>query len=308
MDEVIDRYMDEMSPLKPASHARNQVIAALLKEFFGSYLIEKVKPALVSAYKAKRLQATSRRGGAVAPGTVRKELSLLRRIFNVAVEEWELCRENPVKKVLKTLPADQKRIRYVLPEEATRLAFTLPAWLKPILITACQTGLRRGDLLDLTLKQVDFASGRIVVEKTKNGDPIGITMTPTVQKALRQVIAMRKVASAYVFSDAHGQKLRPDRVTMAFVRACRRAGIEDLRWHDLRHDFATVMLSKRGNLTEVQHAMGHKDPRMTARYAHALPGHLKSAYQAIDGEGTAGIVSRSLHVPEHEDEVIAVTA
>ena len=86
---MIDKYMKEISPLKPASHSRNQTIAALLKGFFGSSLIEKVKPSLVSAYKANRLQATSRRGSSVAPGTVRKELSLLRRIFNVATTKVE---------------------------------------------------------------------------------------------------------------------------------------------------------------------------------------------------------------------------
>ena len=67
---------------------------------------------------------------------------------------------------------------------------------------------------------------------------------------------------------------------------------------DLGHDFATLMLRKTKNLVDIQHAMGHKDSRMTLQYAHLLPDDLKSAYEAIDNEGAASIFSRFLHVEE----------
>lgn len=68
---------------------------------------------------------------------------------------------------------------------------------------------------------------------------------------------------------------------MAFIRACDRAEVTDLHVHDLRHDFATLMLRKTKNLVDVQHAMGHKDSRMTMRYAHLLPDDLREAFSAI---------------------------
>lgn len=158
MVEVIDRFMTEVSPLQYGSHERNGQIAEHLKTFFGDDMLEDVTPSLLSKYKAVRLQADSHRGGTISPDTVRKELSLLRRIFNVAIDEWEICKENPVKKIIRSLPQENKRVRYVLPEEAEKLKFTLPAWLKPIVIVACQTGLRRGNLTQLAVSHLDFTA------------------------------------------------------------------------------------------------------------------------------------------------------
>ena len=295
MVEVIDKFMNEVSPLKPGSHERNRQIVEHFKPFFGDTLLEEVKAPLLSGYKAVRLQTVSKRGRPVSPDTVRKELSLLRQIFNVAIDEWELCTTNPVRKIIRSLPQEEKRVRYVLPEEAEKLRFTMPAWLKPIVITACQTGLRRTNLLRLTVQQVDFTSNRLIVEKTKSGDPIGLAMTSIVRQTLLNVISERKVASPYVFSDGQGRPYTPYKVSMAFKRACRRAGVDNLRLHDLRHDFATLMLRKTKNLVDVQHAMGHKDSRMTMRYAHLLPDDLKEAFEAIDNTGTASILSQIYH-------------
>jgi integrase len=307
MVEVIERFMTEVSPLQQGSQERNGQIADHLKTFFGDDLLEDVTPPLLSKYKAARLQTISKRGRTVSPDTVRKELSLLRRIFNVAIDEWELCKGNPVKKIIRSLPQENKRVRYVLPEEAEKLKFTIPAWLKPIIIVACQTGLRRGNFTRLTMAQLDFTSDRIVVGKTKNGDPLGIAMTSIVRTTLLDVIRLRKVVSPYVFCDAKGKPHSPYKISVAFKRACRCAGVENLRLHDLRHDFATLMLRKTKNLVDVQHAMGHKDSRMTLRYAHLLPDDLKSAYEAIDNEGTASIFSRFFHVEEEIKGATSVT-
>ncbi len=298
MTEVIDRYMTEVSPLRKASHERNKQLAEHFKSFFGDTLIGDVTSSLISKYKAKRLQTVSNRGTLLSPDTVRKELSLLRRIFNVAIDEWEICEKNPVKKSLKSLPPCNKRVRYILPEEAEKLRFTIPAWFRPYIILACQTGLRRGDLTRLTLEQLDFQTDRIVIGKTKNGDPIGIAMTSLVKRTLIALISSRTTDSPYVFCDERGRPHSPYKVSMAFRRACERAGVKNLRLHDLRHDFATLMLRRTKNLVDVQHALGHKDSRMTLRYAHLLPEDLKDAYEAIDNQGTAAVFSRFLHVEE----------
>lgn len=116
-------------------------------------------------------------------------------------------------------------------------------------------------------------------------------MTSIVMETLKEVISTRKVASPYVFTDEHGQIYSPFMVSKSFQRACERATVLNLRIHDLRHDFATLMLRKTRNLVDVQHALGHSDPRMSLRYAHMMPDDLNDAYNAIDGHGTAGIWS-----------------
>jgi len=109
-------------------------------------------------------------------------------------------------------------------------------------------------------------------------------MTSIVRMTFLYVIRERKVASPYVFCDAEGKPHSPYKVSVAFKKACKRAKVEDLRLHDLRHDFATLMLRKTKNLVDVQHAMGHKDSRMTLRYAHLLRGTF-NAINAIEGKG-----------------------
>jgi len=141
MVEVIEQYMNEVSTLKHGSHERNRQIVEHFRVFFGDTLLEEVKAPLLSRYKSERLLTVTKKGRHISPDTVRKELSLLRQIFNVAIDEWELCKENPVRKIIKSLPQEERRVRYVLPEEAEKLRFTIPAWLMPIVITACQTGL-----------------------------------------------------------------------------------------------------------------------------------------------------------------------
>ncbi len=287
MNEVMDRYIKEFSPLlSPSSHERNKQVTAQLKAVIGGRLIKDVTPSLLSQYKAMRLEK-------VAPSTVRKELALLRRVFNIAIDEWELCKENPVKKVIRSLKADDSRVRYVTPEEAQELRFTLPDWLKPIVIIASQTGLRLTNIVELTLPQLDFDRSVIIVPKTKNNLPVGIPMTQVVRNTLLKVLQIRLAASPYVFCDEFGKPYSGKKVSMSFKRACERAGIKNLRFHDLRHDFATLLVQSGVDLYRVQKLCGHKDQRMTQRYAHLLPETLREAIKVIEHKGTATILLQS---------------
>lgn len=129
-----------------------------------------------------------------------------------------------------------------------------------------------------------------------------------VRNTLLDVLRNRKVTGPYVFCDDQGRPHTPYKLSMAFKRACTTAGVENLRWHDLRHDFATLMLRKTKNLVDVQHALGHKDSRMSLRYTHLLPDDLKEAFGAIDNAGTASILSQIYHNGEPEEGLRAATS
>ena len=299
INEMVDRYMKEFSPMLSAtSHDRNGQVASHIKSVFGGCLIKDITPSALSKYKADRLQK-------VKPSTVRKELAFLRRVFNIAIEEWELCRDNPVKKVMKSLKVDDGRVRYVTAEEASKLRFTLPDWLKPIVIVASQTGLRLSNMVELTVSQLDFRLNMIIVPKTKNGYPVGVPMTNIVRNTLLRVLETRRIASQYVFVDEIGMPHSGKKVSMSFKRACDRAGVNDLRFHDLRHDFATVLIQSGVDLYRVQKLCGHKDQRMTQRYAHLLPESLREAIKMIEAKGTATILLQS---GENEKRLQAVTS
>jgi integrase len=301
MKEVIERYMTDVSPMQK-SYSRNLEISGYWNDFFKDCLVSDVTTSLLSSYKAKRLTGDIVRGKGkgrkAGQSTVKRELAFLRAVFNKAIGEWdddwdEYFKDhplNPVKKVIKGLK-DNKRVRYVTPEEAQKLRVTLPEWIKPMVIVACHTGLRQSNIVNLTVSQVDFHSGRINMksEEMKDGDPLSIKMTSDVRETLRTVIKKRKVLSPYVFCDERGRPYNTKTVSMAFRRACKAAKIENLRFHDLRHDFATLLINNGATLFQVQANLGHSDPRMTQRYAHLLPEN-QNVVNFIEGKGITTIL------------------
>jgi len=202
---------------------------------------------------------------------VKRELSFMRQLFNKAINEWDddwggYFKNNPLNPVRKVIRGvkDVERVRYVMPEEAQRLRFTIPAWIRPVVIVGCQTGLRVGNLVNLATWEVDFHNDRIniVGEKMKNGKPFTMKITSVVKTTLMDVIRARKVVGPYIFCDAKGEPYSVRAVSMAFHRSCEKAGVKDLHFHDLRHDFATLLVNSGATLYQVQHQLGQGDPRM----------------------------------------------
>ncbi len=260
-----------------------------------------VTKSLLSTYKTKRLSGEIMHGKRKAEAsTVKKELGFLRQVFYHAANEWEDDWDgyfsnytNPVSRIMKGL-RDNERIRYVMDDEAKRLALVLPAWLGDIVITAAGTGLRRGKVVALQKVQADFASGWINIPPiTGRGKKVApVKMTSDVRETLMRVIASSKPDCPHIFADGNGKPFSPNQVSVAFGRACRAAGIKDLRFHDLRHDFATLLINHGASLYQVQHQLGHSDPRVSSRYAHLLPEN-QNVVERIDGMGTTTILRQS---------------
>jgi len=244
------------------------------------------------------------KGKRAGESTVKKEFAFLRMVFNKAINEWHDDwsgwfrdhPENPVKAVIKGL-TDMKRVRYILADEAERLAVELRqsklGCLREIVILGCQTGMREGNIVNLLVSQCDFKNGLIIKpgEEMKGGEPFAIKMTAAVRETLQYVIRSRRLISPFVFRDGQGKPFTVNAVSMAFRRACKRAKVVDLRFHDLRHDFATLLINAGASLYQVQHALSHADPRMTQRYAHLLPEN-RDVVDRIEGEGTAATLMR----------------
>jgi integrase len=128
--------------------------------------------------------------------------------------------------------------------------------------------------------ELDF----ILIPKTKNGDPVAVPMTKIVRETLLKVLRDRRMRSDYVFTDETGKPFRPHQVSTAFKRACKRAGVEDLRFHDLRHHFASSLIQSGVDLYRVKKLLGNKDQRMTQRYDHLVQKDLKDAVSVLDKE------------------------
>jgi integrase len=262
------------------------IIRTRLIPCFGSSYVFKVTRKDIEDYKTER-------AGEVAPGTVNREFSRLRHMFKCAVD-WGYTKTNPCKGI-KELKEPPGRTRYLTPEEIERLlaecgpetlrenrynagrslSELLNVYLRPIVEISIHTGMRRSELLRLTWKDIDFKGRMIYLEVTKNGQRRVIPMNDTVHGILRGL--PRYLHEDLIFPSINGNML-----SMAFKRARERAGIEDFRYHDQRHTFASHLTMGGTSLRAVQELLGHKDIRMTLRYSHLSPGHLQDAVTTLD--------------------------
>ena len=214
----------------------------------------------------------------MTPATVNREFAFLRRVYNVAIRDGK-TNTNPISK-LKALREPSGRVRYLSDEEETQL--------REVLLTnedrdrmnvLLHTGFRRSELLGLRWRDLDYRAGVLTVPKSKNGDARHVPMTTTV----RAILARRPRsldASALVFPNTEGHcDLRWAKKT--FPAALRAAKIEDFRFHDLRHTFASRLAMEGVDLVTIHELMGHKTMAMTLRYSHLSPGHRQAAIEPL---------------------------
>jgi integrase len=147
-------------------------------------------------------------------------------------------------------------------------------------MVARHTGLRRENILSLTWKQVDIWKGLIVIEHTKNGERLGVPLNDTLKDLFIELSKVRHIRSPYVFCRPNGN--RYVEIKRAFKNAPEKSRIENFRFHDLRHSFASALVQKGVDLYQVQRLLGHKDSRMTQRYAHLAPENLRGAVLKLD--------------------------
>jgi integrase len=278
--ELSKKYLAEHSRNKaPRSYSREESMFRVhLNPTFGSLLLHEIRPCKINDYRVKRKEVGAK------PQTINHELGLMKKAFNVAIREWEWCQDNPVNK-MKMEKVPRGRVRYLIEGDFRKILNLCPDWSQPILIFARHTGLRMSNVLELTWEQVDLNSRRVLVQETKNGEPLAIPLCQllcdTLTFARKNDPSMTRVFPSELKLESFKQRVR-----RAFKAACKEAGIKDFRWHDLRHDFASQLVQRGVGLYTVQKLLGHKDSRMTQRYAHLSPKNFQDAVQCLDEMGS----------------------
>jgi len=175
--EFAKEYLEFANGYKKAWD-RDMYALRSLEPCFGSYKLTEVSPILIEKYKLGRKQAVSTR-------TVNIELALLRRMFNLAIS-WDKCKSNPLNKVkfFQGLPPKE---RILTMEEEERLLAETPKHLRPILITALNTGMRRGEILNLKWADIDLSTGYIHIRKSKSGKERKIPINETLRETLLEL-------------------------------------------------------------------------------------------------------------------------
>ncbi|WP_407206846.1 tyrosine-type recombinase/integrase [Citrobacter sedlakii] len=225
----------------------------------------------------------------VTTSTKAKHLALMKAILRAAERDWKWLEKAPV---IKIPTVRNKRVRWLEKDEAKRLIDECPEPLKSVVKFALATGLRRSNIINLEWQQIDMQRRVAWVnpEDSKSNRAIGVALNDTACKVLRDQIGNHH---KFVFVHTKAGR-RPDGSITPAVRkmrvddgrawksACKRAGIEDFRFHDLRHTWASWLIQSGVPLSVLQEMGGWESIEMVRRYAHLAPNHLTEHAKQID--------------------------
>lgn len=211
---------------------------AHFKRVWGNPPIHTLTVEVLDLYRAQRLSER------VGPATINKEMATLKHALSKAVD-WKLLRKTAREELtaIKKYQEPDGRLRYLSGDaEAARLLQACDASLRPIVLTAIHTGMRKGELLGMTWDCVDMTHGFIRLKQTKNGNALALPFNETLWSLFSQQRTRPDVQ--WVFHDAEGR--RHNDVRHPFDRACEVAGLTDFHFHDLRHTFASWLMMRAG--------------------------------------------------------------
>ncbi len=259
-----------------------------LSEDFGHMLLKNFSTKLIEQYQSKRLHEGKRLvkiGDNYVhvpnkPATVNRFQATLSHMFTKAYE-WEMISEDALKRVrkVKLLKENNKRLRYLSLDECQTLINNCDAHVRPIVIAALNTGMRRGEVLNLKWDNVDLKNGFILLDVTKNGERREIPVNDTLKSVFQGLT--RRIDVPWVFYDPKTGN-RYQEVKRSFHTALRKSKIQDFHFHDLRHTFASHLVMAGVDLTTIKELLGHKTLTMTLRYAHLAPTHKVKAVNILD--------------------------
>lgn len=291
--ELLDRYLREHA-VRRANYRREQTSVRNLKAFFGNPTLDHVTPKRIVAYKNQRYT------DGVKPATINRELATLKKAFNLARREWEWCTDNPVCRVSME-QENNTRDRWLTVDEEQRLLHAAGPWLRELMMFALHTGMRQGEILDLTWAGVDLFRRTVTVFKSKNGERRTIPLNQTVLELLMHKYGSRSGDTALVFPSEAQTRLNASNIRRSLNLALEKVKITNFHFHDLRHTCATRMVQAGVDLYKVQRLLGHKSSIMTQRYAHHYPESLRDGVEALESSGAVSTKLAQLRVVPESD-------
>jgi integrase len=259
MAELIDRYLSEVTP-KKKSASREVLRLNALKRHFGRFSFASLRSSHIAEYRDARLAS------GLAGATVVKELNSLSHLFDVAIKDWGIALPGNPAKLVRRPQVARGRDRRLLPGEEPRLfevcIRSRAPMLAPAVRFAIETGMRMGEILSLTWRNVDLTQRIATLPDTKTGDARQVPLSTAAVAAISSLA--RHISDGRVFWTWQ----RADSLENAWRRAVKSAGIEDLRFHDLRHEAVSRLFELGLNPMEVAAISGHKTLQMLKRYTH----------------------------------------
>lgn len=286
--EVIDRYLAEILPTKAGSRKQQGQFLWWRGEL-GRLTLAAVTPAMIADCRDRLARGETPSGKKATPATQVRYLAALGHALSVAVREWGWLDDNPARRVRR--PKEPRgRVRFLSEEERTALLAACRRsrnpLLYPLVVLAVATGARLGELLGLRWSDVDFARGVARLTHTKNGELRTLPLAGHALAVLRELAATRRIDSPFVFPSEHGRT--PASLRKPWERALSEAGIENFRFHDLRHTAASYLAMTGATPTDIAAVLGHKTLAMVKRYAHLSESHVSQVVARMNASIFSG--------------------
>ena len=255
LSDVVLRYRDTISIEKRGYQVERAVLTAFLRHHICRKFLSQITTVDFASYRDERLRT-------IKATTLKRQLSPLQNMFEVAPDEWQLpIRENPLSKLRLTIPP-QRRERRLKDSELERLVKSAQRCrnplVLPLILFALETGMRRGEILSAKWDQVDLQRRSLILPHTKNGHS---RVIPLSTKAVGLLTSLAQ-------SDERVFPISANALRLAWERVRARVGLADLHFHDLRHEALSRFFEMGLSVPEVALISGHRDPRMLFRYTH----------------------------------------
>ena len=241
-----------------------------LISYFRNTELREITPLMIERFRKSRFKEGN------AKSTTNRYLALMKKLFNLAISE-NFAEENPVCKVRLYSEKDTFKERILTEEEEQKLVRNSAEYLRPIIAAAVYSGMRKSEILNLKWNQIDFDSKQIRVEKTKSGR---VRFIPLSGILLAELLTLRR-ENPFVFANPETKKPYVD-LKKGFKAACEKAGIEGLRFHDLRHTFASRLVERGVDVETVKELLGHSSILITQRYLHSSEERKRKAVEKLD--------------------------
>ena len=255
LSEALDRYEREVSSTKKG-HRREKTRISIWKNHpLAKRVLASIRGNDMAIYRDDRLKA------GYSANTVRLELAIISHLFEIAQKEWGMeGLHNPVKAIRMPSPP-AGRDRRLQPGELEKLLESSSEEMNQVIRFALETAMRRGELAGMTWDMVDLKKRTVTLPETKNGQKRIVPLSSVAVTILKDRLSTRRI-------DGKVWDIGLDAISQDFAKACQKAGISGLHFHDLRHEATSRLFEKGFDTMEVRTITGHKTLQMLARYTH----------------------------------------
>jgi len=312
LKELLEKYEENYGQQASFNRGKKFYLSNFRAHFGEDTKLANIRYVDLETYRNQLRQKLTKDNTIRTVSSVNREISCLHHIFAKGVE-WEMMERSPFERGKSLiLKENNKRLRFLTEEEIQKLVSECAPHLRPIVVCALNTGMRRGEILSLKWDQI--RNEFIYLRKTKTNEPREIPINDDLAALFRGIRRREQLRSEYVFTFHYNEYKRKKarsfqvtkttpvagksihRVDTAFKSALKRSGIEDFKFHDLRHTFASQMIMRGASLKQVQEILGHKTMTMTLRYAHLSQEHKKKAVNLLNGlTASNGVADSTCH-------------